>query len=152
MKVMITGGERFRVWKERFNIKCNDIKKILCFPITDYVVSDWARDVKKPCRKYMALLFAFSKEIALKGKYELILSYNGWSSMTKVELYAGEILRLWRERRGYNIEEVSYLTGVNKVMLQRIERGLPPKENVKELIEKGTKGFLKKSWWDIDYE
>jgi len=150
MKVEIKGFEKFKIWKNRNGFVVDDIEKIIQTSLSNVSLMYWCKGTNGPNPLRKKMIYEFSKRIAEKGKFRLVMSVNDWTNRGEVELYANEILRLWRDRNDLRSTDMSKHVGFSHTYYLQIENGKEPNEEFKKNIEAFTKGFVKASFWDDD--
>jgi len=155
MVVSVTGGEKFRIWKNRNGYVRDDIQQIIQDAISDTGVSYWCMGINNPRLVHRKRIYEWSRAIALQGKFRLIISSNDWRVKTSIHVYCGEALRLWRERKDISTREFAKMVGCSHTLIATIENGISPSDKTAFSIEMATDGFIKTEYWkeeekDID--
>ncbi len=152
MKHKITPSEKFRVWRYRTGIQYKDLARMIGHKISDNAVSMWMRGITKPKSYHRKVLYYMTKELAVEGKYKLVISSNDWFiRQMEEELFLGEILILWRERNNYTIRQMSEVVGLSTGVLSSAENGTLPSRETADVLEKHTEGLVSYDLWKKEY-
>jgi len=153
MQYKVSASEKFRIWRKRTGVQYKDIVEVMGSSISDNAVSMWMQGITKPKSYHRKILFFLSKELAIEGKYRMVLAANDWLTPSlSEELFVGEILRLWRDRQKMPIRQLELLTKVSITKLSQIENGELPSRRIGGILERVTNGAVKDIWWEKEFE
>jgi len=148
MKVMITGGEKFKLWRTRNDYGLEEINSIIQAGISDVAMSFWCSGTTIPRPAYKKRIYEWSKRISVAGRHKLVISVNDWRVQSYLNVYCGEALRLWRFRNGkMTTRELAKMVGCSHTTIIKIENGDMPSDEMANKIDYATSGFLTREHW-----
>ena len=152
MKIRVTGGEKFRLFKKRAGLEYAEFANIWKVTIHRNTLSSWIMNRTRPSAFFRRHIHILTKKLSPLGKFQLIVSPIDWVAKSTIEIMTGELLMLWRVREKVTIRQFAKAINYGITTVSFVENGMTPSEDFIARVERETKGLITKEMWEEDLE